>query len=101
MRKLLVATTLFLCLPLMAQKATRHAGDWWLGHSQDYRLAYLSGYKSGVHHQMGHDTPLTPFSSYAIRAGVDKFYKDFRNRNIVIDDAVVYVGKQLSGSSPA
>ncbi|MDE1161766.1 MAG: hypothetical protein PW792_07440 [Acidobacteriaceae bacterium] len=102
MRKLIAITALFAAaaLPLGAQThPTHHAGDWWRNHNDDYHFAYLSGYKSALHHQIGHDTPLTPFSAYAVRAGVNKFYNDFRNRNIVIDDAIIYVGKQLSGAS--
>lgn len=102
MRSRVLTLTFFLAtaLPLSAQsRPTHHGGDWWRSRNDAYRLAYLSGYKSALHHQIGHDTPLTPFSSFALRAGVNTFYEDFRNRNIVIDDAIIFVGKELGGAS--
>lgn len=85
-----------LSLPVLAQKPD-HGGAWWREKSAVYKEAYISGYKTGSHHQAGQNTPLSKFGAKELVDGLNKFYADFRNRNISINDSLFYVADQLSG----
>ena len=89
---------LFCTVAITAQQPKpTHTGTWWKDKSGLYKEAFVSGYKLGAHHAIGHDTDLTPFGVTELVAGVDTFYKDFRNRNIVFSDAIGFVSDQLRG----
>ena len=62
-----------------------------------YKEAFVNGYKSGAHSDAGHDTVLSPFGTTELVDGVNTFYKDFRNRNIVFNDAIAFVADQMRG----
>lgn len=100
MKMLTVALMMASSLPVMAQAAPKHTGKWWLEHSDVYREAYVNGYQSGWHRGIGHDTPLKPFGARTVTDGLDKFYADFKNRIIPLDDAIGYVAEELNGASP-
>lgn len=99
MKKLLtLSLTLMLCATAFAgQVKVRHTGGWWRQKSGVFHEAYVSGYKSGKHDGMGKDTNLTEFGEKELVDGLDKFYSDFRNRNILFPDAIAYVADQLRG----
>jgi hypothetical protein len=86
-----------LTLSATAQKAPTHSGAWWKEKSQVFKEGFVGGYKSGAHHAAGKDTPLSKFGAMELVDGVNKFYGDFRNRNIRIDDALEFVADQLAG----
>ncbi|MFC6644352.1 hypothetical protein ACFQBQ_01835 [Granulicella cerasi] len=85
-------------LAASAQTNPRHTGKWWLEKSNTYRSAYINGYQSGWHRGLGKDTPLKPFGAQAVTDGLDKFYGDFKNRIILLDDAITYVTDELTGT---
>jgi hypothetical protein len=98
LRNFTVAT--FVCLIALsasAQKPAFHAGQWWKDKNSVYREAFVNGFKSGMHHAANHNTELSPFTATVLVDGVNKFYSDFRNLNINIDDALQYVTDQMSG----
>jgi len=76
---------------------TSYNGTWWLNKSTVFHEAYITGYKQGMHHVLNHESDLVKFGSVELAAGVDHFYKDFRNRNITVMDALTFVGDQLRG----
>jgi len=97
-RSFAVATFVFLiALSASAQKPAFHAGQWWKDKNSVYREAFVNGFKSGMHHAAGHNTELSSFTATVLVDGVNKFYSDFRNLNINIDDALQYVTDQMSG----
>jgi hypothetical protein len=91
---------LLLCGPMAAQqsKTPNYNGAWWGQKSHVFHEAWVSGYKSGLHQGEGHDTELTKFGPIELVDGLDKFYSDFRNRNINVHDALPFVAAQLSGA---
>jgi len=110
MKKLLLVPTLALLTitPVFAQghgghpaegAPPIHNGLWWQNKSGLFRDGFITGYKSGSMHQAGHPLDLNQFPAIELIDGVDSFYKDFRNRNILVDDALTYVQDQLKGVS--
>jgi hypothetical protein len=100
-RTIVIAATLLGSMAF-AQEAKSPAhldGGWWKAKSELYREAWISGYKSGLHQGEGHDTELTKFGTVALLDGTNKFYADFRNRNINVHEALPFVADQLSGIS--
>ncbi len=96
----LVFTIVLFCGSVVGQvgkPTVNYNGVWWSGKSQTYREAWVSGYKSGLHQGRGKDTELTKFGTHELLDGVNKFYEDFRNRNITLHEALPYVADQLSG----
>ena len=79
------------------QPAVTHNGHWWNQKSQIYHEGFVIGYKEGMHKILGHDSDLAKFGSTELVAGLDKFYKDFRNQTINVSEALPYVGDQLRG----
>jgi hypothetical protein len=81
---------------------TGHDGTWWHSKGEPYRDGFLNGYRSGIARTNG-----TGKSDYAsikneqIIQGLDSFYKDFRNINVQVEDAMGYVKDELSGKSDA
>ena len=106
---------LFLCLaamlcvsPLAAEQhkhhpaegpAPIHNGLWWQSKSEIFRDGFMTGYKSGSSHVAGHPIDVNEFPASELIDGLNSFYKDFRNRNILVDDALTYVQDQLHGVS--
>ncbi len=74
-----------------------HNGLWWANKSSLFRDAFITGYKSGSSHAAGHPIDINQFPAIELVDGIDSFYKDFRNRNILVDDALTYVEDQLRG----
>jgi hypothetical protein len=99
--KKLLCLSILICASALAgaqtKPAVNHDGVWWTGKSPSYREAYIVGYKDGMHHILNHDSDLVKFSSVELSAGVDTFYKDFRNRSINVKEALAFVGDQLRG----
>jgi hypothetical protein len=50
-------------------------------------------------HAAGHPLDINAFPASELIDGLDSFYKDFRNRNILVDDALSYIVDQLRGAS--
>jgi hypothetical protein len=97
----LTLPVLFFCATVLSagaqQNTVAHNGHWWNQKSQVYHEGFVIGYKEGMHKILGHDSDLAKFGYTELVIGVDKFYKDFRNQNINIADALPYVGDQLRG----
>ena len=74
-----------------------HNGLWWQSKSGLFRDGFMTGYKSGSEHASGHSIDINKFPAIELIDGLDSFYKDFRNRNILVDDALTYVQDQLRG----
>ena len=74
-----------------------HNGLWWDAKSSTFRDAFMTGYKSGSAHAAGHAVEVNQFPVSELVDGLDHFYKDFRNKNILVDDALNYVQDQLRG----
>jgi hypothetical protein len=74
-----------------------HNGLWWQSKAKLFRDGFITGYKSGSMHDAGHPLDLNQFPAVELIDGLDKFYNDFRNRNILVDDALNYVQDQLRG----
>jgi hypothetical protein len=74
-----------------------HNGIWWKEKSSIFKEAFLGGYKAGELHATGHATDVARFPVSELSDGVDTFYKDFRNRSIVVDDALNYIEDELRG----
>jgi hypothetical protein len=77
-----------------------HDGTWWKEKSTVFREAFIVGYKEGVEHA----TPGTKRSVWTtarakpLMDGMNDFYKDFRNSNIYVDEAMGYVQDELQGT---
>lgn len=99
MKAIVRSACLLLCTSALfaQQPKPLHNGTWWRDKSPLYREAFVNGYKSGARHGAGRDTELTPFGTTELVDGVDKFYRDFRNRNIIFNDAIAFVADQLRG----
>lgn len=80
-----------------AQSAKQHFhdGDWWKSKPAVYHDGFVSGFKASEHH--AGRSLLDKLGAPDLVTGLDKFYEDFRNRNIVFEDALPYVADQLSG----
>jgi hypothetical protein len=76
-----------------------HNGLWWQNKSSTFREGFVTGYKSGSMHAAGHARDINQFPAIELIDGLDSFYKDFRNRNILVDDGLNYVIDQLKGVS--
>jgi hypothetical protein len=74
-----------------------HNGLWWGNKSGLFHDAFVTGYKSGTMHAAGHAVDINQFPTIELVEGVNNFYKDFRNRNILVDDVLNYVQDQLRG----
>jgi hypothetical protein len=74
-----------------------HNGLWWQSKASLFRDGFITGYKSGSAHGAGHTLDINQFPAIELIDGLDSFYKDFRNRNILVDDALTYVQDQLRG----
>jgi|SRR6185312_3117876 len=74
-----------------------HNGLWWGEKSGTFKEAFLGGYKAGSMHVAGHPLDVNKFPATELIDGLDHFYKDFRNRSILIDDALTYVEDQMRG----
>jgi hypothetical protein len=109
MKKLLsLALAIALCTPAFAAQhrsphhpaegpAPIHNGLWWQNKSELFRDGFMTGYKSGSAHAAGHALDVNEFPAIELIDGLNSFYKDFRNRNILVDDALIYVQDQLHG----
>ena len=74
-----------------------HNGLWWEEKSGLFKEAFVGGYKAGSMHVAGHPLDVNKFPATLLIDGLDRFYKDFRNRSILIDDALSYVEDQMRG----
>jgi hypothetical protein len=74
-----------------------HNGLWWQSKAPPFHDGFMTGYKSGSAHGAGHQLDINQFPAIELIDGLDSFYKDFRNRSILVDDALTYVQDQLRG----
>lgn len=74
-----------------------HNGLWWEEKSGLFKEAFVGGYKAGSMHVAGHPLDVNKFPATELIDGLDHFYKDFRNRSILVDDALSYVEDQMRG----
>jgi hypothetical protein len=109
MKKIVMSflAVLLVCGPMVAQHKSSHPAEgpppihnglWWGSKSSLFRDGFMTGYKSGSMHAIGHPIDLNAFPASELIDGLDSFYKDFRNRNILVDDALVYITDQLRGA---
>jgi hypothetical protein len=106
---LLAAWLLFLCLPSQAQ--SDFDGDFWIPKNQDVKLSYVVGFVDGRNDGINEaaeavgtkidDPRLSKLASEVtvgqIVDGVDEFYKDWRNRKVLLRDAMQYVEDEAKG----
>ncbi|MGB8012606.1 MAG: hypothetical protein WCF68_13400 [Terriglobales bacterium] len=106
---LFAMSLLLLCLPLNAQ--TDFEGDFWKPKNQDVKLSYVFGFVDGRNHGINEaaeaigtkidDPRLSKLASGETVAqivdGVDEFYKDWRNRKVLLRDAMQYVLDEANG----
>jgi len=83
--------------PTPVLPAPTHTGTWWEAKSDLYKEAFIGGYKAGAKTTAGHPVDINKFRSDALIDGLNHFYRDFRNNNIVVEDALGYIAEQLRG----
>jgi hypothetical protein len=124
-RILSVGVILLLFVPLARNEdESRRDGNWWSRMDYPAKFFYTTGFFDGM--ELGHkisswslleskqkatasnvwesyysyrDKYFTNVSNVQLLQGVDKFYSDFRNRRIAIDDAIWIVVRQVNGMS--
>ena len=107
---LLFATlSLFLCPPLHAQ--SDFDGDFWIPRTKDAKLMYVVGFVDGRNDGINDlaetlgttiaDPRVSKLASEITTGqmldGVDEFYKDWRNRKVLLRDAMQYVEDEARG----
>lgn len=117
-----------LCLPAAAEVNQRRDGNWWRTSPALEKLAYVTGFfdgmalgselsYSGIRDKAGRIDPAlvdkvaTSYTAMSVQFknvtngqladGIDKFYEDYRNRTILLSDAVWLVVNSISGKSDA
>jgi hypothetical protein len=109
-RLLMFGLAALLCVPAFAAQqrnshinpngpAPVHNGLWWQEKSGLFKEAFIGGYKAGAEDTAGHALDVNKFAGSELIDGLNTFYKDFRNRNIMVSNALSYVEDQLSGSA--
>jgi len=83
--------------PNMSGPTPIHNGIWWEAKSGLYKEAFIGGYKLGAEKTAGHAVDVNKFPISELTDGLDHFYKDFRNRNIMLPDALKYIEDELRG----
>lgn len=80
-----------------------HDGQWWNAHRGSYHGAFVVGYlEASVDNHANGIPPNIDLSLENARVwvqGLNTFYSDFRNQNILVDDALRYVHRQLNGAT--
>ncbi len=106
---LFAALSLLLCLPVHAQ--SDFDGDFWIPRTQDTKLMYVIGFVDGRNDGINDlaevlgttiDDPRVSKLGSKITTGqmvdgVDEFYKDWRNRQVLLRDAMQYVEDEARG----
>jgi len=82
-----------------ASASEPHNGHWWAKKSFVYKEGFVTGYHAGLAKAIGpgHPTDLKGLGSQQLIDGLNKFYDDFRNTKILVDDALGYVVQQVQG----
>jgi hypothetical protein len=119
-RCLLAALLVVCCAGLRAQEL-RHDGSWWTQQTAGFRLFYIMGFLDGM--ALGNAFSLPDKAAQADRSpldarlvykertdryfskvtigelsdGLDTFYRDVRNRSILLPDAIDVVVRSISG----
>ena len=103
MKRVLIAVVLMM-LPLLARAETEQIkagfpGTTWRGFSEIEKLIYLKGVYSGIMFGQSkiEDEFILNTSMDTVIDGLDTFYEDFKNRNIIVIYAVKIVSRQLRG----
>jgi hypothetical protein len=87
--------------PQAAQSSTSepHNGHWWGKKSIIYKEGFVTGYHAGLSKGTpGHPTDMKGLGSQELVEGLNKFYGDFRNTKILVDDALGYVVQEVQGT---
>jgi len=106
---LFAVLSLLLCLPLNAQ--SDFDGDFWIPRTKDAKLMYVVGFVDGRNDGINDaadalgtkiDDPRVSKLGSAITVGqlidgLDEFYKDWRNRKVLLRDAIQYVEDEANG----
>jgi hypothetical protein len=106
---LFAAMSLLLCPPLYAQ--SDFDGDFWIPRTQDAKLMYVMGFVDGRNDGINDlaealgttiaDPRVSKLGSKITTGqmvdGVDEFYKDWRNRKVLLRDAMQYVEDEANG----
>ena len=82
-------------------------GYWWESYPYIYKLGLIEGYTSASHHAAGlideHLVSLYDFSGITFGQyleGIDAFYKDYKNKQILFRYAILWVRDDIKGDSP-
>lgn len=101
-----VALPVLLCMSAAAAPPKgegAHDGEWWSAHHGTYRNAFVVGYLEASVDNHANGIPanidLSLENARVWVQGLDQFYSDFRNQNILVDDALRYVHRQLNGAT--
>ena len=106
---LFAALCLLLCLPLHAQ--SDFDGNFWIPKNQDVKIMYVVGFVDGRNDGITDaaealgtkvDNPRVSKLGSEVTVGqviegVDEFYKDWRNRAVLLRDAMKYVADEAQG----
>jgi hypothetical protein len=121
--QLVVAASLLVCCVGVGAEEARHDGTWWNRQSAGFRLLYVLGFMDGMDLGSRFSTPdkaegtRTPDSSLDARRtfksrtehyftnvtvgqisdGLDAFYRDYRNRSIILADGFEIVLRSIKG----
>lgn len=109
MKKLLVVFTLLFSFSALAARPTHkstpkplgtivHDGLWWRNRQAPYKEGYITGYRQALLKSNASSDILNTHNEQII-SGIDALYKDFRNLNITVEDAIPYVLDELKGVS--
>jgi hypothetical protein len=126
-RILILVIALALSLPAVAEATGRRDGNFWRGSTAHDKTVYVTGFFDGmtfggrlsswsmnlarpdVHAEIKVLASYDAMADYyfghvtaiQLADGLDKFYEDYRNRNIQIYDAIWLVANSISGKSDA
>ncbi len=102
--KKVLTVLLLMALPLLVTAETDSiktglSGTIWRDFSEIQKVIYLKGIYSGIIWGQSKDKEsfITNTSLDTVVDGVDAFYEDFQNRNIIVFYAVKIVSRQLRG----
>jgi len=109
MKRFLAAVLMLVVISLaLPANAAEHDGKWWASHTTLEKAIYVNGLLDGI--TTGNARALKPRPGNDIIPdinprqaldGIEKFYKDFRNRNIPVSGAMMVVLFQIEGHSDA
>jgi len=85
------------CAVASASTSHGHDGVWWHTKSPEFKEAFIIGYKAGTANASGGHNYLSASTALRYVDGLNSFYNNFRNTNIHVEDAIVYVKDEIDG----